>query len=90
MPVQPGLFTRSVLGLDPRGDALKLRKQAERWEKATHGLTEREMHCRLFSLYAWEAEAAAAIGGGYVEARRKMKSLDKDLFAHYMESRRNR
>ena len=60
-----------------------LRKNAERHEAGT------QIRYRLFSLYAWQSELAQLIGGDFVDARNKMKTLDSELFMHYMDRKQH-
>ena len=77
-----GFFT---LPLEDRPQYLSnLRKNAEKYGTGTDGVADRKIRYRLFSLYAWESEIEQLSGGGYVDARNRMKTLDRDLFMHYM------
>jgi hypothetical protein len=59
-----------------------LRKNAERCEAGT------QIRYRLFSLYAWQSELAQLIGADFVDARNRMRTLDGELFMHYMDRKR--
>ena len=86
-----GLMTGSfTLPLDDRPEYLSnLRKNAERHER-NYGVTGgTRIRYRLFSLYAWESEVAQLIGASYVGPRNRMKTLDSDLFVHYMDRKRH-
>jgi len=61
-----------------------LRKNAERCEAGNDGTADMRTRYRLFSLYAWQSELAQLIGGDFVDARNRMRTLDSELFLHYM------
>ncbi len=62
-----------------------LRQNAERYEMGGERTAGRKLCYRLFSLYAWDSELAQLIGASYVDARNRMKMLDSELFAQYMD-----
>lgn len=62
-----------------------LRKNAARCETGNDETAGKQIRYRLFSLYAWQSELAQLIGAGFVDARNKMKTLDSELFMHYMD-----
>jgi len=77
-----GSFT---LPLEDRRQYLSnLRKTAERYETGDDRMPDARTRNRLFSLYAWESELAQLRGASYLDARNRMKALDRELFAHYM------
>jgi hypothetical protein len=76
-----GLFT--IKQDDCRDYLMKLRKNTEGLERMRDIST--KICYRLFSLYAWDAEFARLMGLDFIEARKRMKSLDSQLFQHYME-----
>ena len=61
-----------------------LRKNAEKCEARNDGTAGMRTRYRLFSLYAWQSELAQLIGGDFVDARNRMRTLDSELFLHYM------
>ena len=62
-----------------------LRNNAERCEAENGGTADVRTRYRLFSLYAWHSELAQLIGGDFVDARNRMRTLDSELFVHYMD-----
>jgi hypothetical protein len=65
----------------------KLRRSAEIFEKNRNSGT--KIRHRLFSLYAWDAELSKLINLDFIGARNEMKSLDNQLFQHYIAGVRN-
>ncbi|MCX5811248.1 MAG: hypothetical protein NT178_01695 [Proteobacteria bacterium] len=65
----------------------KLSKSVEILERIRE--TSIKINCRLFSLYAWDAELARLINLDFIGARNEMKSLDNQLFQQYMAGIRN-
>jgi hypothetical protein len=61
-----------------------LRKNADKYEEGNDGTADVRTRYRLFSLYAWQSELAQLIGGDFVDARNRMRTLDSELFMHYM------
>ncbi len=72
---------------DCRNYLAKLRRSAEIFEKNRNSCT--KIRCRLFSLYAWDAELSKLISLDFIGARNEMKSLDNQLFQHYITGVRN-
>ena len=70
---------------DPLQYLSNLRKNAERYEAGNDGTEGTRIRYRLFSLYAWQSELAQLIGAGFVDARNRMRTLDSELFMHYMD-----
>ncbi len=66
-----------------------LRENAERYKTGNNRTADTKIRYRLFSLYAWESELSQLIGVGYVEARNKMRTLDSELFMHYMDRKQH-
>ena len=78
-----GYFT---LPLEDRPQYLStLRKSAERYEAGNDRTADAKVRYRLFSLYAWQSELAQLAGAAYVDARNRMRTLDSELFIHYMD-----
>jgi hypothetical protein len=70
---------------DGGGFQERLRKRIGLCETEHHGVADTRLALRLFSLYAWWAESARRIGSDYIEARRRMKLVNEDLFCHYRD-----
>ena len=81
-----GLMTGTFsIPLEDHGAYLaELQKRSERWEQNEGAQADTRIRYRLFSLYAWQADLAKVMGSVFIEARRRMKLLDPELFQHYM------